>query len=62
MESSEFSRNSLPNDLRAKPVRRGYQSPAVIYEAKLEVRAGSPLGISDPGDLSDPLNLFGSGK
>lgn len=31
-----------------------YQPPAVVYEAELEVRAGSPLGIPDP------LNLFGS--
>ena len=62
MENSEFSRNSLPNDLRTKPVRKGYQTPAVIYEAELGVRAGSPLGISGPGDLSDPLNLFGPGK
>ncbi len=28
-----------------------YEQPAVIYEADLEVRAGSPLGIPDPFDL-----------
>ncbi len=31
-----------------------YEAPAVIYEATLEVRAGSPLG------LPDPLDLFGT--
>jgi hypothetical protein len=30
-----------------------YEVPAVIYEASLEVRAGSPLGIPDPLDLFD---------
>ena len=25
-----------------------YEPPAVIYEAALEVRAGSPLGLSNP--------------
>ena len=26
---------------------RVYEPPAVVYEAVLEVRAGSPLGLSD---------------
>jgi hypothetical protein len=34
---------------------RVYEAPAVAYEAELEVRAGSPLGIPDPlGELGDP--------
>ncbi len=28
-----------------------YEAPAVIYEATLEVRAGSLLGLPDPLDL-----------
>lgn len=32
-----------------------YEQPAVIYEAELEVRAGSPVGIPNP------LDLFGTG-
>ncbi len=38
--------------------RKVYEAPAVVYEAPLEVRAGSPLGVSpmDPGDL------FGTGQ
>lgn len=31
--------------------RAPYEAPAVIYEAELEVRAGSPFGLADP--LSD---------
>ena len=30
----------------------GYEAPAVIFEATLEVRAGSPLGLPDPLDLT----------
>ncbi len=31
--------------------QRPYDPPAVVYEAALEVRAGSPLGLSDPTGL-----------
>ncbi len=34
--------------------RSAYQAPAVIYEAELEVRAGSPLNLIDPFGLGDP--------
>ena len=30
----------------AAPVNRGYNPPAVVYEAALEARAGTPLGIN----------------
>jgi hypothetical protein len=29
-----------------------YEIPAIIYEADLEVRAGTPLGLPDPLDLT----------
>lgn len=32
--------------------RRPYESPAVVYEADLEVRAGTELGIPNPLDLT----------
>ncbi len=32
---------------------RPYEPPAIVYEAPLEVRAGTPLGIVDP--LADPV-------
>lgn len=32
--------------------RKAYEQPSVVYEADLEVRAGSPVGIPD-------LDLFG---
>lgn len=38
--------------------RKVYEQPAVVYESDLEVRAGSPLGISP----MDPLDLLGDGK
>jgi hypothetical protein len=33
---------------------RRYDPPAVVYEAKLEVRAGTPVGLPD---AANPLNL-----
>lgn len=36
--------------------RARYETPAIVYEAELEVRAGTPLG------LPDPLDLTGTGK
>jgi hypothetical protein len=39
----------------ASPVpQRPYDPPAIVYEAALEVRAGSPLGLPDP---ANPLDL-----
>ena len=29
-----------------------YEAPAIVYESELEVRAGSPLGLPDPFDLT----------
>ena len=34
--------------------RKPYETPAVVYEAPLEVRAGSPLGIDPLGELVNP--------
>jgi hypothetical protein len=33
--------------------QRPYDPPAVVYEAALEVRAGSPLGLPDPANPLD---------
>jgi hypothetical protein len=30
-----------------------YEAPAIVYEASLEVRAGSPLGLPDALNLTD---------
>lgn len=35
-----------------KAERAQYEAPAIIYEADLEVRAGTPLGLPDPLDLT----------
>lgn len=37
--------------MEPKQDRQVYEQPAVIYEADLEVRAGSPVGIPNPLDL-----------
>jgi len=31
--------------------KQAYEPPAIVYEAELEVRAGSPLGLPDPLEL-----------
>ena len=31
-----------------------YEPPTIVYEASLEIRAGSPLGMPDPLDLTSP--------
>jgi hypothetical protein len=38
----------LPNTDRV-----AYEAPAIVYESELEVRAGSPLGLPDPLDLTE---------
>lgn len=38
--------------MEQKQERKPYEEPAVVYESSLEVRAGSPLGIPDPLDLT----------
>lgn len=42
--------------MEQKQDRKPYEQPAVVYEADLEVRAGTPLG------LPDPLDPLGNGK
>jgi hypothetical protein len=32
--------------------RKPYEQPAIVYETELEVRAGTPVGIPDPLDLT----------
>lgn len=39
-----------PTTVATKPARKPYETPEVVYESSLEVRAGSPLGIPDPLD------------
>ena len=46
-------RQSEPGDLTLLPAKP-YEAPAVIYEAILEVRAGTPLP-----NMPDGLNLTG---
>ena len=43
----------------AESERRPYEPPQIIYEARLEVRAGSPLSQTDPLDPLNPLKVDG---
>jgi hypothetical protein len=39
--------------------RKPYETPAVVFESLLEVRAGSPLRLPEfLSDLTDPAKLF----
>ena len=39
--------------------RRVYEAPAVVYEAALEVRAGSGLSVPNPlNELTDPARIW----
>jgi hypothetical protein len=43
---------------QSRPERAAYETPAVVFEAALEVRAGTPLRLPDLfGDLTDPAGL-----
>ena len=42
---------------KPEPERQPYEAPAVVYEAPLEVRAGTPLGLPAILDLTDPAKL-----
>jgi hypothetical protein len=44
---------------RPSQERAAYEAPAIVYEAALEVRAGTPLGkrLLFP-DLTDPAGLW----
>lgn len=46
-----------PTTMNAPQDRKPYEPPMVAYEATLEVRAGSPLGLP-----LDPLDLTGDGQ
>jgi hypothetical protein len=47
-----------------KNERKTYAAPAIVYEGRIEARAGSPVGATDgEKDAStgfDPADLFGS--
>lgn len=42
----------VPGSVTGQPI---YEAPMVVYEAVLELRAGSPLSLPDPAELfSEP--------
>lgn len=34
-------------------MQKDYEAPAIVYEASLEVRAGTPVGLPDALNLTD---------
>jgi len=46
------------SQLERTPQAKVYETPAVVYEAPLEVRAGTPQGVNP----LDPAGLFNQGK
>ena len=56
MFSSERNQAEAAAEARypgGKPPDPNYEPPAVTYEAALEVRAGTPLGLPDPLNLRE---------
>ncbi len=50
---NEISREQAVKSWNMRRTQSLYESPAVTYEAKLEVRAGTPLGLPDPLTLGE---------
>ena len=42
------------SELAGPTEQKPYEPPAVVYEAALEVRAGTPLGLLQPWSEPDP--------
>lgn len=42
------------SELAGRTEQIPYEPPAVVYEAALEVRAGTPLGLLQPWSEPDP--------
>jgi hypothetical protein len=48
----------MENIVEQRQERQPYETPAVVFESVLEVRAGTPLRIPDLfSDLTDPAGL-----
>jgi len=50
MKPSQMNESNQSREI--KPTRQRYQPPAIIYEGKITIRAGSPV---------NPLTAFGDG-
>ncbi len=47
-------KNQAPKAVSSDTNAQSYAPPAVVYEAPLEVRAGSPLSLPDLTDITGP--------
>jgi hypothetical protein len=50
--SIQIRRNAIMSEEIKKIDRKPYSPPEIIHELELETRAGSPLGLPDPLDLT----------
>lgn len=54
MKPSPQKKEKTVNQKPLENQREPYQTPDIIYEGTISIRAGSPIGFTDPG------NPFGS--
>jgi len=50
MKSSPKTDKKLVRKQPAKINREPYQTPDIVYEGVISIRAGSPIGFTKPGD------------
>jgi hypothetical protein len=55
MKPSPKKEKKLIQEQPATEKREPYQTPDIVYEGTISIRAGSPIGFTDPG------NPFGDG-
>ena len=55
MASLPKNEDKLVEQQQITKKREQYQTPDIVYEGTISIRAGSPLGFTDPG------NPFGTG-
>lgn len=50
MKSSPKSDEKLVQEQPKNVKREPYQTPDIVYEGVISIRAGSPIGFTTPGD------------
>lgn len=50
MKPSNKKDTKLVQEKTSKPNKEPYQTPAIVYEGTISIRAGSPIPLTDPGD------------
>lgn len=50
MNSSPQKKEDMVKKQPSDNKREPYQTPDIVYEGTISIRAGSPIGFSDPGN------------